>query len=222
MLIYVTAFALGILHAFGPDHLAAVSTFVSHRRRRLPALGVSLRWGMGHLLSVLLFGVLVAALAVHIPERFEAFAEFGAGLVLVLVGLLSLRRSFRARRLHYHRHRHGTVVHAHLHTHAHSEEHFDGHAATLTGAVHGLAGAAPALALTPLAAMNSPWVMGAYLLLFGLGVTLGMAAYCLALGGVLQRIPQLTLERWVQPLIASGSCALGVVWMARTGLLFPM
>ena len=221
MLVLTTAFLLGILHAFGPDHLAAVSTFVSQRRRLSSALMVSLRWGAGHLSAVLLLGVLIAALAVPVPERFEPYAEFLVGLVLVFVGGLSLRRSFRARKLHFHQHSHGSLVHSHLHSHAHGEEHFDNHAATVTGVLHGLAGAVPALALFPIAAMESPWLMVAYLGVFGLGVMLGMAGYCLALGGLIRTFSDALLERWVQPVIGTSSCALGVVWMIRTGLLVP-
>ena len=221
MLIFATAFFLGILHAFGPDHLAAVSTFVSHRRRLSSTLMVSLRWGAGHLTTVLLLGILIAALAVPVPDRFEPYAELAVGAVLVFVGGVSLRRSFRARKLHYHRHSHGSLVHSHLHTHVHGEEHFDNHAATFTGAIHGLAGALPVLALIPLAAMESLWLMGTYLGVFGLGVMLGMAGYCLALGGLMQTFSEVRLERWLQPLIGVGSCALGVVWMIRTGLLVP-
>ncbi|MCZ6753341.1 MAG: hypothetical protein O7E51_16135, partial [Acidobacteria bacterium] len=87
--------------------------------------------------------------------------------------------------------------------------------------LHGLAGAVPALALFPIAAMESPWLMVAYLGVFGLGVMLGMAGYCLVLGGLIRTFSDALLERWVQPVIGTSSCALGVVWMIRTGLLVP-
>lgn len=182
---------------------------------------VSVRWGVGHLVAILLLGVLIAVLAVPLPDQFEPYAEFLVGVVLVFVGVVSLRRSFRARKLHYHRHSHGSLVHTHLHSHALGEEHFDNHAATFTGAVHGLAGAVPALALFPIATMRSPWLVGAYLLVFGFGVILGMAFYCLALGGLMRTISEVRLERWAQPIIAAGSCALGIAWMVRTGLFVP-
>ena len=219
VLILGTAFLLGILHAFSPDHLAAVSTFVSHRRRLSSALMVSVRWGVGHLMSVLLLGLLIAALAVPFPSQLKPYAEFAAGLVLVFVGGISLRRSFRARKLHFHRHSHGSLVHSHLHSHALGKEHFDNHAATFTGAVHGLAGAVPALPLVPIATMGSSWLAGAYLLVFGFGVILGMAFYCLALCGLLRNLSEVRLETWVQPMIAASSCVLGVAWMIGTGLL---
>ncbi len=220
MLALLTALVFGILHSFGPDHLAAVSTFVSQRRRLRPALGVSLRWGGAHLISVLLLGLLISALAAPLPTRWEPYAEFAAGWVLLCVGMVSLRRNLQARKLHFHSHRHGALVHAHWHSHAHGEEHLDSHAVAFTGLVHGLAGAVPAIALFPLAVIRSPWLMGAYLAVFGFGVILGMAGYCLALSGLLRHLSERHLRRWAQPVIAGCSCALGIVWMVRTGLLF--
>jgi len=219
VLAFATALLLGFLHAFGPDHLAAVSTFVSQRRRLGSALLISFRWGTAHMLSVLLLGIGISVLAIPLPHWLEAYAEFAVGLVLVLIGVVSLRRNFQARKLHYHWHHHGSRVHSHLHSHAHSQEHFDNHAITLTGALHGLAGAIPTLALFPLGLLGSPWLMGAYLLLFGLGVIAGMFLYCLALSGLLRTLSEARLQRWAQPLIATGSCTLGLVWMVRTGLL---
>ena len=217
LLAFATALFLGFLHAFGPDHLAAVSTFVSRRRRLLPALLISVRWGLAHLLAVLLLGVGISALSIPLPHWLEPYAESVVGVVLVCVGVVALVRNFRSRKLHLHPHHHGSLVHSHLHSHAHSEEHWSGHAITLTGLVHGLAGAIPAITLFPLGLLGTPWLLGAYLLVFGIGVILGMALYCVALSGLLRTLSESHLQRWAQPILASVSCALGLFWIARQG-----
>ena len=217
VLAFVSALFLGFLHAFGPDHLAAVSTFVSRRRRLLPALLISVRWGLAHLLAVLLLGVGISALAIPLPHWLGPYAESVVGVVLVWVGIVALVRNFRSRKLHLHPHQHGSLLHSHLHSHAHGQEHLSDHAITLTGLVHGLAGAIPSIALFPLGLLGTPWLLGAYLLVFGIGVILGMALYCVALSGLLRTLSESHLQRWAQPILASASCALGLFWIARRG-----
>lgn len=217
-MLLAAAFVLGVAHAFGPDHLAVVSTFVTHRRRLSSALVVSLLWGLGHMTSILGLGLLVSVFAVSLPNRLESYGEFAVGVVLVCVGFIALRRSFQANKVHYHHHSHGSLVHAHLHSHAHGEEHYDGHAATFTGIVHGLAGALPALALVPVAVMRSPWLAGLYFLLFSVGVILGMASYCIALSRMFRAFPEVQFRKWVQPAVAAICFAMGIFWMIRTGL----
>lgn len=219
MLISTTALFLGVLHAFGPDHLAAVSTFLSHRRGASGALGVSLEWGIAHLMGVLIPGVIFSTLLGSIPERFNSYAELVVGIVLVYVGLLALRRNHFSRHAHVHGSAAGTVVHAHLHTSDHGRARYGRRVVGLTGVAHGVAGAVPALALMPVSGAGSALELSASLLMFGLGVILAMAAYCVALGGMLQRVREAHLLRLVQPALGSFSCVLGLVWMLRTGLI---
>ncbi|MPZ19177.1 MAG: hypothetical protein GEV06_14875 [Luteitalea sp.] len=219
MLIPTTALFLGILHAFGPDHLAAVSTFLSHRRGPSGALGVSLEWGIAHMMGVLVPGVIFAAFLGSVPDRFSAYAELIVGVVLVYVGLLALRRNYFSRNAHRHGSATGTVVHAHLHTSDHRRNRYGRRVVGLTGVVHGLAGAVPALALVPVSGAGSALELSASLFMFGLGVILAMAAYCMVLGGMLQRVREAHLLRLVQPALGGFSCLLGLVWMLRTGLI---
>ena len=69
------------------------------------------------------------------------------------------------------------------------------------------------------ALIGSPWRIGVYLLVFVLGVILSMTFYCLALSGLLQAVSESRLQRWAQPLIATGSCLLGIAWIVRAGLM---
>ena len=91
----------------------------------------------------------------------------------------------------------------------------------MVGALHGLAGAAPILALLPAAARTPGPGLGSlvvYLVVFGLGVAIAMACVSGALGhlaGRLSRRSQSSLLSWLRAASATGSIALGL-WLALT------
>jgi cytochrome c biogenesis protein CcdA len=85
----------------------------------------------------------------------------------------------------------------------------------MVGALHGLAGSAPILAVLPVAA-RSPLLGLAYLLIFALGVALAMAAVSGLLGhltGGLSRRRHATGLRALRAFSGAGSMALGL-WLA--------
>ncbi|MCA9478507.1 MAG: hypothetical protein KC535_05150, partial [Nanoarchaeota archaeon] len=84
-----TGFVLGSLHAFEPDHLAAVSSFVSKQKK---ATGIhGLVWGLGHTTSLLIATLLVLLLKLTFPSW---FFELLVGAVLIILGVrLLLKRS---------------------------------------------------------------------------------------------------------------------------------
>jgi len=194
---YLTALALGAGHALEVDHMVAVTAFVGGRPRLGAAVGFGLRWGVGHSLAVLAAGTALAVSGVHVPPGAQDWAELGVGLMLVALGVWAANA---ARRLHVHpAQEHGG--HAHLHAHApgaapHAHAHDQSaqatrrhrHLLTLVGAMHGLAGTAPVVALVPVTLMSSTTAAVLYLALFGAGTILGMAAYAalaaLAVGSV--------------------------------------
>ena len=205
----LTALVAGFAHALEPDHMAAVTTFVSRRPRPLEAVGFGVRWGVGHSASILVVGVALVALNLRVPAGLTRGLEFGVGGMLVALGawLLWSVLHERAHRLaavhpaapradggHAHGHRHGTLW---------------------VGMAHGLAGTAPLVALLPAAAARSGWMAAGYLLFFGVGTTLAMALYAIAAGLVFDRagtrVP--ALGGMLRALTAVGSAALGVVWM---------
>src|SRR4051812_16335075 len=208
----LTALVAGFAHALEPDHMAAVTTFVSRRPRPLEAVGFGVRWGVGHSASLLLVGVALVALNVRVPARLTRGLEVGGGGVLLALGLWLLWSVLheRAHRLaashatapdtsdaaagHAHGHRHGTLW---------------------VGVAHGLAGTAPLVALLPAATTRSGWTAAGYLLFFGVGTTLAMGLYAVAAGLVFDRagarLP--TLAGALRTLTALGSATLGVAWM---------
>ncbi len=127
--------------------------------------------------------------------------EFAVGIMLVLLGFLSLTGlNLRIRGniapgspMHGHAHAHGDYAHSHVHghganAHGHADEQtpqawLDRRLGNLrayqlvrplvVGIVHGLAGSA-AVALLVLTAIEDPWWALLYLFLFGVGTVAGM------------------------------------------------
>lgn len=185
--ILMLGFLLGMRHAMESDHVAAVATLVS---RKLPFGRTVLQgavWGLGHALTLFAAFSLVLFLDVLVPERAAEGLEAVVGMMLVVLGIDVLVRLYRER-IHFHAHRHddGTL---HLHAHSHKGEsprsHDTAHhehehpekfplRALCVGMMHGLAGSA-ALILLTLNSTLSPAAGLAYVALFGLGATAGMA-----------------------------------------------
>jgi len=207
----LTALVAGFAHALEPDHMAAVTTFVSRRPRPLEAVGFGVRWGVGHSASILVVGVALVALNLRVPAGLTRGLEFGVGGMLLALGLWLLWSVLheRAHRLagphpsapaashdggHAHGHRHGTLW---------------------VGMAHGLAGTAPLVALLPAATTRSGWMAAGYLLFFGVGTTLAMGLYASAAGLVFDRAGNRApvLGGALRTLTALGSATLGVVWM---------
>ena len=205
----LTALVAGFAHALEPDHMAAVTTFVSRRPRPLEAVGFGVRWGVGHSASILVVGVALVALNLRVPAGLTRGLEFGVGGMLLALGLWLLWSVLheRAHRLAADSPASSTAAEAHSHGHRHG---------TLwVGMAHGLAGTAPLVALLPAATVRSGWMAAGYLLFFGVGTTLAMGLYAIAAGLVFDRagtrVP--ALGGMLRALTAVGSAALGVVWM---------
>jgi hypothetical protein len=97
ILILIPAFVLGIAHAFEPDHMAAVSTFVASRPRPREAVSFGLKWATGHGLVLLLLGSILFLLSRAVEENQPSLFSSGilervVGFVLILLGINALLR----------------------------------------------------------------------------------------------------------------------------------
>ncbi len=198
----LTAVSLGFLHALEPDHMAAVTTFVSRRPRPLEALGFGLRWGLGHSAAILVVGSVLIALGIRLPEAVVSGLEFGVGTMLLGLGAWLL----------------WSVVHGEAHAlaqHGHPHAHRGG--SLWVGMAHGIAGTAPLVAVVTVTASSSAWAAGVYLFLFGVGTTAGMGLYAAIAGAVFHqaqhRVP--ALGGTLRTVTALGSAVLGVFWMVN-------
>jgi sulfite exporter TauE/SafE len=209
----ITALLLGAAHSFAPDHLAAIGVFVSRRPQWRRALAIGARWGVGHSLVILLVGGALVLTGWRFPETLAPWVERIVGVTLVAIGIGAL---VRALRVHAHRHDHDGVAHWHLHSHRRSEAHDHVHRAALgMGMLHGLAGTGALVIALPLAAAESmPLALG-YLLAFGIGTTLAMAASGVAAGWVIRGAarPSPALVRATPSVAALASMVVGVWWV---------
>ena len=179
-------FLLGMRHAVEADHVAAVASLATRSRSMGDTLRQGTVWGLGHTLTLCVFGSLVLLLDTVIPETLAQVLEFMVGLMLAGLGIDVLRR-LRRERIHFHVHQHADATrHFHAHSHAgepdHPEVHHHRHEgwhgfpfrALFVGMMHGMAGSA-ALILLVLQTVHSPQTGMLYIALFGVGSIAGMA-----------------------------------------------
>src|SRR5262249_6345835 len=76
---------LGMRHALEPDHLAAVTTLVSHERDGYRAAWLGACWGAGHTLTLVVAGAALIVLRAEMPP--SAANAFELLVALMLVGL---------------------------------------------------------------------------------------------------------------------------------------
>lgn len=216
-ILVLTAFALGALHSFAPDHLAAVSVFVSRKPSWRNALGLGARWGIGHSLTVVLAGGVLASSGLQMPERFEAMAERIVGVVLVLLGVFAISR---AQKLHGHWHVHDGKQHWHLHSHRASAAHAHDHGALMgIGMLHGFAGTGALVVALPVTIAGSRAGALTVLAAFGLGTILSMSLFSAAAGWLLSTTTGVSRRIHRTTIVLAGllSVAVGVWWIVAGG-----
>jgi len=186
--ILLMGFLIGMRHALESDHIAAVAILVNRSRNLRQAAPLGMMWGLGHTLTLFIFGGLVLGLDTVLSEGLAKTLETAVGVMLVVLGGDVIFRLIKER-IHFHSHRHhgekgARDIHFHAHSHAgetrhsestHQHQHPDkmSSRALIVGMMHGMAGSA-ALVLLTLQTVESVVTGVFYILLFGLGSTLGM------------------------------------------------
>ena len=207
LLAAATGFFLGVRHCLEPDHLTAVAHFASAARTPRQGLRSGLLWGAGHGLSVLVVGLALSSLHSRL-EGLEPMAERAVGLTLIALSIWRLRRLAQRPHEHPHRHEDGLV---HSHPHRHGREHLHAHAPTLTGLVHGAAGALGVAALLGLSAPRFSVVLAAAAFALGTLVAMGAAGWLAA--RLYSTAAVKGWERATITLTAASGFALGIFWI---------
>jgi cytochrome c biogenesis protein CcdA len=212
LLPYTMALLLGSMHALEADHMAAVTAFAVRTPAPSAALRFGVRWALGHGAAVIVVGLLLMWIGLVLPDAASPWLDRVIGLVLIGLGAWT---AWHAAHLHAHPHQHAGAIHTHMHSHAFRSDHKHEHTATMIGALHGLAGAAPALALLQIARQESLVAGMAYLVLFATGTALGMALYAVATGYFMGRLALASQRwaRWLGRLTGLGTIAIGVFWL---------
>src|SRR5712671_5763043 len=184
---------LGMRHALEPDHLTAVSTLMTSvpgERSGVRAAMLGATWGLGHTLSLVVVGAVLVVLRAEMPARVADLFELFVAIMLVALGIRAIVIAVREGRIGpAHTHHHGHIVHRHAGAapHVHVGRWTLARRPLLVGAVHGLAGSG---ALTALVMSTIPSIGArlAYLALFGIGSTVGMAALSGLMGWPIARV----------------------------------
>jgi high-affinity nickel permease len=164
--VLLVAILLGLRHATDPDHIAAMTTLVASGRERAARSGARLGawWGLGHGVTLVVFGVPILLAGRYLPERYQQGAETA---VAVLILFLAVRLLVRWR-------------HGYFDLHAHPHESQDHRHPVRTplgafgiGLVHGMGGSA-GVGLLLLAAIPSEAVAVVSLLLLALFTAVSM------------------------------------------------
>lgn len=192
----IIGFWVAFIHVLsGPDHLAAVSPLVLEHKERHWKIG--LLWGLGHLVGMLLIGLLFLFFKEHIPiESISAHSEQLVGIVLILLGLWSFYRIFYDKKRHVHPHIHQEdTAYLHIHKHHHDHEHTHKHVhnkvnqqntytSFFIGVLHGFAGIAHFILLLPVLGFSSKVESILYISGFGIGTIVSMSLFAYALGKI--------------------------------------
>ena len=155
--VLLVAALLGLRHATDPDHIAAVTTLVAsrqHSNRAAARLGAF--WGLGHALTLVLFGLPILLFQEYLPGRLQQGAETAVAALIIFLALRLLVRW-----------RHGFFS---LHAHPHEDEHHHHRVRTPLGAfgiglVHGIGGSAGVGVLLLAAIPSTPVAVGSLLVL---------------------------------------------------------
>jgi len=224
-------FLIGVRHAFEADHIAAVASLAARRVSIRQTVKLGAVWGLGHTITLFLFGSVVLFLNVGIADNLAQWLEFAVGIMLILLGGDVIRRMIRDR-VHFHVHTHdGGVRHFHAHSHRgqrverehperHAHEHVSGFPvrALLVGLMHGMAGSSALILLTLKTIAVPAWGL-VYIALFGVGSILGMALVGLAFAIPLRSARPLTwLHNGLQGCIGTMTVLVGVITVATVGI----
>lgn len=161
------ALLLGLRHATDPDHLAAVSALVAHDADPRSAGRIGRAWGLGHAVTMLLFGLPVVLFAVEFPEGLYHMAEALVGALIMIFAVRLLGQSLSGR-FHFHGHQH-PHTHQNVPTTSSTWQSFG------VGVVHGIGGSYGG-ALLVLATFHSVASAAFGLLLFTSASILSMTA----------------------------------------------
>jgi len=227
MIQFLTGILASSVHVItGPDHLAAVTPLAIENRKK--AWHIGLLWGVGHVLGMLLIGLLYLAFKELINvELISGYSEYLVGFVLIAIGIWAIIKTIKHFHIHHvHPHYHEKPVpQVHIHKHDHHDEtqHFHEHqksnkqnriTALFVGTLHGFAGISHFLLILPTLALPSLTDSILYLSGFATGTIVTMVGYSVILGIISHKTAVFPSSKAFRTLrIAAGMIAIGVgIW----------
>jgi hypothetical protein len=229
LLLLTTALALGFLHGLGADHLMAIATLSlapgleAPAAKRARALGVAVRFAIGHALLLSIGAGALIALGWSLPLLVERGGEVLGGALLIVFGVIGLWGVAYGRIYgHSHQHAHEPAPHWHLHIgrpdkHPIAAAH--SHLPTIVGAAFAVSSLRALTLLAPfgnrVGGAPLPMLL-ALIVVFAVGILLSMSLFGVAFAGLMSARVVVGLGRVAAGTMSAASIALGLYWMASS------
>ena len=117
---YFIIFWYGILHAFGPDHLTAITDF-SIGKSMKKTMMITLAFAFGHGMTLFIFAKILESY--NLPENVTAYGDIISSTVIIGMGVYLLYMVYTDK-IHLNKHVHGNKEHIHIYfgkEHSHNE-----------------------------------------------------------------------------------------------------
>jgi hypothetical protein len=230
LLLITSALLLGFMHGLGADHLMAIAALsagpggeaaVALPAHRTRAVGVAVRFAIGHALLLAVGAGALVALGWSLPLVVERGGEMLGGTLLVVMGGVGLW-GLAAGRVYGHTHLHGAESAPHWHLHVgrperHPRATMHSHLPTIVGAAFAISSLRALTLLSPfgdrLGTAPLPLLLG-LIAVFGIGILLSMSLFGIAFARLMSAAAIARLGRAAAIVMAAGSVALGLFWIA--------
>jgi nickel/cobalt exporter len=225
----VSALVLGFLHGLGADHLMAIAALsvapAGHTPalQRTHALGIAVRFAIGHALLLAIGAGALVMLGWSLPLVVERGGEMLGGTLLIVLGAIGLWGALSGK---VYGHRHGDTVSPlspkwHLHI-GRADHHplpaSHSHLPTIIGAAFAVSSLRALTLLAPFGEGVAASPLPTLLMLigvFGLGILISMSLFGIAFARVMSAAVAARLGQVAGLSMASASIALGVYWIVR-------
>ncbi len=218
----IIGFIAALVHVLtGPDHLAAVTPLVLEKKSKSWKIGLG--WGLGHVLGMLLIGLLFYLFKNQIPvESVSKNSEKFVGFMLIGIGFWALYRTHQSKKKlaypHTHTQENDSYTHIHKTKGEHQHKKIKKHNAVLSffiGIIHGFAGISHFILMLPVLGYKSATDSIQYMLGFALGIISAMVIYAL----IIDKLSDTTQKNhsktiiWLQYTGALFAFAIGIYWI---------
>ncbi len=212
--VLAVAVVLGLRHATDPDHLAAVTTLVASGKERATRSAARLGawWGLGHAVTLVVFGVPILVAERYLPEHVQQGAETAVAALIVFLAVRLLLRWHHGMFAFVSdpggaetEHRHGVRTPA---------------GAFGIGLVHGMGGSA-GVGVLLLAAIPDETVALASLVLLAVFTAVSMTIVTTGFGAALSAPPVARSLAGAAPALGVASLAFGLWYAAAAWSLAP-
>ncbi|MDN4071905.1 cytochrome c biogenesis protein CcdA [Fictibacillus terranigra] len=164
--VLIMALLLGLKHALDPDHIVAVTTIVSQKKKARFSALVGAWWGVGHMTTIVLIGSAIIYFNLLISHSVEKLLEGIVGAMIIYLGVkASYSLSTEKKQEHAaDRDKNGWMLRP-----------------LIVGLLHGLAGST-GVAYLFLSTIDDKYMGLLYLLVFGAGTLLSMVLATILIG----------------------------------------